>query len=101
LKREQIIKLVANIVGERHKVDLKCYDKLILVDVLKVSLISSLLIMVLIFNQNVVSMCVVGKEYERLRRFNLDELYEIPGSLQNNEEDKKEIQMNMEELNNN
>ena len=43
----------------RHKVDLKGYDKLVLVEVYR----------------NVVGMAVVGSEFEALRRFNLAEIY--------------------------
>lgn len=37
MKRDDIIKQVATAVGDRHKVDLKNYDLLILVDIYRVS----------------------------------------------------------------
>ena len=36
MKRDDVIKLVADLVGKRHSVDLKNYDHLILVDVYRV-----------------------------------------------------------------
>ncbi|PSK54074.1 hypothetical protein B9Z65_7880 [Elsinoe australis] len=60
LKRDTIIKKVASMVGDQHSVDLKNYDALILVDILK----------------NVVGISVVGREYDRLKRFNLQEIFE-------------------------
>lgn len=44
MKRDDIIKRVADLVGKPHTVDLKCYDKLILVDVYRVSALSSSLL---------------------------------------------------------
>ncbi|PNS21370.1 hypothetical protein CAC42_1149 [Sphaceloma murrayae] len=60
LKRDGIIKKVATMVGDAHSVDLTDYDALILIDVFK----------------NVIGMSVVGREYERLKRFNLQEIFE-------------------------
>ncbi|KAL4810538.1 hypothetical protein BDV18DRAFT_58725 [Aspergillus unguis] len=57
--RDTVIKTVADIVGPEHPVDLKNYDLIILVDVV----------------QNVMSMSVVGSDYDKLKRFNLAELY--------------------------
>ncbi|CAO2656406.1 Nn.00g052090.m01.CDS01 [Neocucurbitaria sp. VM-36] len=56
--RDEIIKSVAAAVGPGHKVDLKGYDLLILVEIYK----------------NVLGMSVVGPDFERLKRFNLEEL---------------------------
>lgn len=60
MKRDDIIKQVASIVGTGHSVDLKNYDLLILVDVVK----------------NVCGVCVVDAEYDRLKRYNLQEIFE-------------------------
>ncbi|KAI4141722.1 MAG: hypothetical protein L6R39_005213 [Caloplaca ligustica] len=60
MKRDDIIKRVADLVGKPHTVDLKCYDKLILVDVYR----------------NILGMSVVGSDYEKLKRYNLAEIYE-------------------------
>ncbi|EXJ60248.1 hypothetical protein A1O7_04400 [Cladophialophora yegresii CBS 114405] len=60
INRDEVIRTVADSVASlgKHTVDLKGYDKLILVDVYR----------------NVVGMSVVGSEYETLKRFNLAEL---------------------------
>ncbi|KAG9773243.1 hypothetical protein KCU88_g5867, partial [Aureobasidium melanogenum] len=61
--RDHVIQTVANKINalgqSRHTVDLKGYDKLVLVDVYR----------------NVVGMSVVGSDYEKLKRFNLAELH--------------------------
>lgn len=63
LDRDQVIRTVADKVTElgqgKHTVDLKGYEKLILVDIYR----------------NVVGMSVVGSEFETLKRFNLAELH--------------------------
>ncbi|KAL9592529.1 MAG: hypothetical protein Q9179_006625 [Wetmoreana sp. 5 TL-2023] len=58
IERDEIIKRVADLVGERHTVDLKNYDRMILVDVYR----------------NVLGMSVVGSDFEKLKRFNLAEI---------------------------
>lgn len=60
LTREGVIRKVAAAVGPGHKVDLKDYDLLILVEIYK----------------NICGMSVVGADYERLKRYNLAEIYE-------------------------
>lgn len=64
LDRDVVIKIVADEVAKLgdHQVDLTNYDKCILIDVYR----------------NVVGMSVVGKEYERLKRYNVAEIYQ-PG----------------------
>jgi len=59
LKRDQIIKIVADVVGTNHKADLKNPDLLILVD----------------FYQSICGMSVV-KDWETLKKFNLAQLQE-------------------------
>lgn len=63
LNRDQVIQTVApkvEALGKgKHSVDLKGYDKLILVDVYR----------------NIVAMSIVGSEYEALKRFNLAEIH--------------------------
>ncbi|KAK4940202.1 hypothetical protein LTR10_019631 [Elasticomyces elasticus] len=63
LDRDQVIRVVADKIvalGQgMHTVDLKGYDKLVLVDVYR----------------NVVGMSVVGDEFEKLKRFNLAEIH--------------------------
>ncbi|KAF4556319.1 tRNA acetyltransferase TAN1-like protein [Elsinoe fawcettii] len=60
LNRDTIIKKVASLVGSKHSVDLKNYDALILVNVLK----------------NICGISVVGPDFDRLKRFNLQEIFE-------------------------
>ena len=59
LKRDDVINRVATLVGQKHSVDLKNYDLLILVEIYR----------------NILGMSVVGNEYEKLKRYNLSELY--------------------------
>ncbi|EOA89683.1 hypothetical protein ACJQWK_02602 [Exserohilum turcicum] len=56
--RDHVIKTIAAAVGPGHKVDLKSYDLLIIVEIY----------------QNVIGMSVVGPDYEKLKRFNIEEL---------------------------
>ncbi|KAL4873508.1 hypothetical protein BDV12DRAFT_79536 [Aspergillus spectabilis] len=64
--RDVIIKTIADAVGPKHPVDLTNYDLLILVDVV----------------QNVMSMSVTGSDYDKLKRFNLAELYNPDAAAQ-------------------
>ncbi|GKZ73453.1 THUMP domain-containing protein 1 [Aspergillus niger] len=57
--RDIVIKTVADVVGPEHPVDLKNYDLIILVTVI----------------QNVIGMSVAGSDYDRLKKYNLAELY--------------------------
>lgn len=59
-EREMVIRTVAKAVGHEHKVDLKGYDCLILVDVYR----------------NVCGMSVVSNDYEKFKRYNLAEIYQ-------------------------
>ncbi|EPX72366.1 tRNA acetyltransferase [Schizosaccharomyces octosporus yFS286] len=70
IKKDDIYRSIAKCVGHDHKVDLKNYDLLVVVQVFK----------------NIIGMSVV-KDYEQLRRFNLNELYQ-PESLESNEKTK-------------
>ena len=60
LDRDAIIQVVAKAVGTNHKVDLKGYDKMILVDVYR----------------NIIGMSVVGSDYDKLKKYNLAEIYQ-------------------------
>ena len=66
LKRDDVIKNTARLVGPKHSVDLKQYDLLILVEIYR----------------NVLGMSVVGNDYEKLKRYNLAELYAPTSSTQ-------------------
>lgn len=60
MKRDEVIKQVAQAVGPSHSVNLKHYDCLVLVDIYR----------------NILGMSVVGSDYEDLKRFNLAEIYD-------------------------
>ncbi|KAB8257063.1 hypothetical protein BDV32DRAFT_140718 [Aspergillus pseudonomiae] len=64
--RDSLIKTVASVVGPEHSVDLENYDLVILVDII----------------QNVIGMSVAGSDYEKLKRYNLAELYKPAPSSQ-------------------
>ncbi|KAB8200963.1 hypothetical protein BDV34DRAFT_216702 [Aspergillus parasiticus] len=64
--RDNLIKTIASVVGPEHSVDLKNYDLIILVDIIK----------------NVIGMSVAGSDYEKLKRYNLAELYKPAPSSQ-------------------
>ncbi|KAF3047200.1 hypothetical protein E8E11_002126 [Didymella keratinophila] len=57
-KRDDVIKTVAAAVGPGHKVDLHGYDLLIFVEIYK----------------NVIGMSVVGPDFDKLKRYNIEEL---------------------------
>ncbi|KAG7006146.1 hypothetical protein G7Y79_00016g041310 [Physcia stellaris] len=59
MKRDDVIKQVADAVGTRHSVDLTNYDLLIIVDIYR----------------NILGMSVVASDFEKLKRFNLAEIY--------------------------
>ncbi|KAL8766685.1 MAG: hypothetical protein Q9209_006615 [Squamulea sp. 1 TL-2023] len=65
MKRDNIIKRVADLVGEPHTVDLKNYNQMILVDVYR----------------NILGMSVVGSDFEELKRFNIAEIHEPEPTL--------------------
>lgn len=78
-KREDVIREVAAGVGEMHSVDLKGYDKLIIVDVCR----------------HVVGMSVVGREFEEYRRFNVAELYDptpVPAAKGKEEKSEEKVE---------
>ncbi|KAI4094150.1 MAG: hypothetical protein LQ344_002404 [Seirophora lacunosa] len=60
MKRDNIIKRVADLVGKPHTVDLTHYNRLILVDVYR----------------NILGMSIVDGDYEKFKRYNLAEIYE-------------------------
>ncbi|KAI4165004.1 MAG: hypothetical protein LQ342_001280 [Letrouitia transgressa] len=59
MKRDDVIRQIASLVGKPHTVDLKSYDCLILVYIYR----------------NICGMSVVGPDYEKLKRFNLAEIH--------------------------
>ena len=74
LNRDTVIKTVATAVGHDHSVDLTNYDLLILVDVYR----------------NVCGMSVVGNDYEKLKRYNLAEIYSPTPKLEPKVEPEKD-----------
>lgn len=87
--RDVVIKTIADVVGPEHPVDLKNYDLIILVDIVQVRLLELLTQPKkekrrkktkkhqarLTGTQNLISMSVAGSDYDKLKRFNLAELY--------------------------
>ncbi|KAF3005147.1 hypothetical protein E8E13_010449 [Curvularia kusanoi] len=61
-KRDDVIKTVAAVVGPGHKVDLHGYDLLIFVEIYK----------------NIIGMSVVGPDFDKLKRYNIEELRQGP-----------------------
>lgn len=86
LKRDAVIKTVAGLVGQPHKVDLKNYDLLIIVEIYQVRttciclqedmtrrFISLALTMI---QQNICGVSVVDHRFEELKRYNLAEIFD-------------------------
>jgi len=65
LTRDGIIRQVAAAVGPGHQVDLKGYDKLILVEAYK----------------NICGISVVPGDFEKLKRYNLAEIYDATSAV--------------------
>ncbi|KAL8789088.1 MAG: hypothetical protein Q9213_001351 [Squamulea squamosa] len=65
MKRDDIIKRVADLVGEPHTVDLKNYNQMILVDVYR----------------NILGMSIIGSDFEELKRFNIAEIFESTSTV--------------------
>lgn len=87
MKRDDVIKQVAAFVGDRHRVDLKHYDLLILIEIYQVSsrgvygeirraAIQRPRANGLRSSQNICGMSVVGHDFDKLKRFNLAEIYD-------------------------
>ncbi|KAI5286701.1 hypothetical protein KEM54_006581 [Ascosphaera aggregata] len=72
--KDSVAKVVAEVVGPDHLVDLKNYDLLILVEVMR----------------NMCAMSVVGKDYDDLRKYNLAEIYNPTPRPQNHSENPQE-----------
>ncbi|KAI2476020.1 THUMP domain containing protein [Pyrenophora tritici-repentis] len=80
--RDNVIRTIAALVGPDHKVDLKGYDLLILVEIYK----------------NVLGMSVVGRDFDTLKRYNIDELRQPRASARvEAKEEAKEAIANVEE----
>lgn len=77
LNRDVIIKVVADAVGPEHPVNLKNYDLMILVDVAHVSTKNETSTgSYTDLSQNIIGMSVVQGDYDKLKRFNLAEIYD-------------------------
>jgi tRNA acetyltransferase TAN1 len=79
LKRDMVINQVAALINnERHKVDLKKPDKVILIDIFRVRLLHDCLHLRDILTRSKKATCgmsVVDGDWEQLRKYNLSELY--------------------------
>ncbi|KAI9773328.1 MAG: hypothetical protein M1840_007543 [Geoglossum simile] len=73
LTRDAIIKQVAEMIGPGHKVNLKNYDLLVLVEVF----------------QNICGMSVVPADYDQLRRYNLAEISDVTRNMSNQHTQKQ------------
>jgi len=80
-----VINTVAGLINdERHKVNLKAPDKVILIDIYQVSQTLSHYLTIIMLRvarltgmQNVCGMSVVDGDWEALRKYNLTELYGV------------------------
>ncbi|KAK3703543.1 hypothetical protein LTR37_014390 [Vermiconidia calcicola] len=75
LSRDSIIRQIATIVGPGHEVSLKDYDLLIIVEVY----------------QNVCGVSVLDDSFERLKRYNLAEIFDPTPANENANAERKEI----------
>lgn len=73
IPRDELISNTAKLVGHRHKVDLKGYDKLVLVECFK----------------SVMGLSVVD-EFDELNKFNLTQIYEAAAKAQNDAQNDAE-----------
>jgi tRNA acetyltransferase TAN1 len=83
--RDSVIKTIADVVGPEHPVDLKNYDLIILVHLIQVSylicrrarqiILCFIPLIKMNLDQNVVGISVAGSDYDKLKRYNLAELY--------------------------
>jgi tRNA acetyltransferase TAN1 len=99
-QRDELINTIAAAVGPGHKVDLKGYDLLILVEIYKVryhtwrarfTCVRNKTLAATHTQQNVLGMSVVGPEFEKLKRFNIEELRQPVSSAESEVPDKPEI----------
>ncbi|KAL9528115.1 hypothetical protein SMMN14_08424 [Sphaerulina musiva] len=74
LTRDSVIKQVADVVGEGHKVDLKNYELMIIVEIY----------------QHICGISVVDNDFERLKRYNISELYEPSPKEQQQQQQQQE-----------
>ncbi|KAK3698308.1 hypothetical protein LTR37_017016 [Vermiconidia calcicola] len=75
LSRDSIIRQIATIVGPGHEVSLKDYDLLIIVEVY----------------QNVCGVSVLDNSFERLKRYNLAEIFDPTPASENANPERKEM----------
>ena len=79
LTRDSVIRQIASLVGPGHTVDLKGYELLIVVEVYQVSFHHCTIRRELIHTdalQNICGVSVVDSDFERLKRYNLAEIFE-------------------------
>lgn len=108
MKRDAIIKTLAGLVGQPHRVDLKNYDLLITVEIYKVGFASAtashrrrMLPHVEMLHcdadyqtQNICGVSVVDHRFEELKRYNISEIFDpTPKEEAVKEKDKAEVQV--------
>ena len=81
MKRDAIIKLIAGLVGQPHKVDLKNYDLLITVEIYQVRDYPGDFMVEggcadIIVMQNICGVSVVDHRFEELKRYNISEIFD-------------------------
>lgn len=84
LKRDDVIKSIANLVDPQHKVNLGAPDKVILLEIYQVRFKSASPLKAWILTCSMQTVCgisVVPGDWDTLKRYNLTELYKQAGSL--------------------
>jgi tRNA acetyltransferase TAN1 len=81
MKRDAIIKMVAGLVGQPHKVDLKNYDLLITIEIYQVCAYagqyeSKAGVLTTMAFQNICGVSVVDHRFEELKRYNISEIFD-------------------------
>jgi tRNA acetyltransferase TAN1 len=80
MKRDAIIKTIAGLVGQPHKVDLKNYDLLIMVEIYQVGILhaigESVTSICWLSTQNICGVSVVDHRFEELKRYNISEIFD-------------------------
>jgi hypothetical protein len=85
MKRDAIIKMVAGLVGQPHKVDLKNYDLLITIEIYQVCVLcwctptigkASVCADNNVLFQNICGVSVVDHRFEELKRYNISEIFD-------------------------
>jgi hypothetical protein len=98
MKRDAIIKMIAGLVGQPHRVDLKNYDLLITVEIYQVGILQAtgeMLRWCWLLTQNICGVSVVDHRFEELKRYNISEIFD-PTPKEAVKEDKAEVTAEVE-----